>query len=71
MWIYIIPAGIGALLSVVYYKDRPPVPPTQSGDHKQERFFKGIKDVSKIRMSHCLIWKCRSQASVRICLPMV
>ena len=45
MWIYIIPAGIGAIFSVVYYNDHPPVPPSPSGDYKQEKFFKGLIDV--------------------------
>ncbi len=53
MWIYIIPAGVGALLSIVYYKDRPPVPPTNSGDYKQEKFFKGVKDVSFTTTTTC------------------
>lgn len=46
MWIYVIPAGLGTLLSVVYYRERPPTPPSASGDHKQEKFFRGLKDVS-------------------------
>ena len=41
----IIPAGFGAILSLSFYRDRPPVPPASSGDIESVPFFKGLKQV--------------------------
>ena len=43
LWILIIPAGIGGLLSLTYIHSKPPIPPAPSGNVWQEPFFKGLK----------------------------
>ena len=42
LWILIIPAGIGGLLSLCYIRSKPDIPPAPSGDIEQEPFLKGI-----------------------------
>lgn len=46
-WVYLIPAGVGAVLSVLtFWRNRPPTPPSLTAEHQQDSFFKGLKCVS-------------------------
>ncbi|XP_003383915.1 PREDICTED: major facilitator superfamily domain-containing protein 7-a-like [Amphimedon queenslandica] len=48
LWVYIIPAGVGALLSFSFiYRSSPPIPPTASGDTPNLPFVKGLKSAFK------------------------
>ena len=48
LWVYIIPAGIGALLSLSFiWCSSPVIPPTASGDTPHLSFIKGLKSAFK------------------------
>ena len=45
-WVYLIPAGVGVVLTVLtFWRNRPPTPPSLAAEHKQDSFFKGVKSV--------------------------
>ncbi|XP_003386874.1 PREDICTED: major facilitator superfamily domain-containing protein 7-like [Amphimedon queenslandica] len=48
LWVYIIPAGIGALFSISFiWRSSPAIPPTSSHDTAHLPFIKGLKSASK------------------------
>ena len=48
-WVYLIPAGVGVVLTVLtFWRNCPPTPPSLAAEQKQDSFFKGVKTVCVI-----------------------
>ena len=69
-WVYLIPAGVGVVLTVLtFWRNRPPTPPSLAAEHKQDSFFKGVKTVCEC-MCECMCLYVHMYQSAYLCVCM-
>ena len=67
-WVYLIPAVVGVVLTVLtFWRNRPPTPPSLAAEHKQDSFFKGVKSVCEC-LCECMCVYLHMYQSVYLCV---